>query len=157
MIIRSCSHCSRFVLCSNICDCSYSNGCHPFRVVFTDGACFDNGKSSARAGAGIAFGNSASFQRPIPITEGNDPGFRRTNQRAELIAAIAGLELLEHDDNEWSQLNGQMWTRQRRSGGGLVVATDSEYVVKGITDWLHSWRVSVAISSESELAKSCLL
>ena len=44
-----------------------------------------------------------------------------TNNRMELTAAIRALETVDHDD-------------------GLLVVTDSEYVLKGITQWIHGWK-----------------
>ncbi|CAG5158134.1 uncharacterized protein ALTATR162_LOCUS5000 [Alternaria atra] len=54
----------------------------------------------------------------------------RSNQRAELCAAILGLELVAktYDKNSNSE------------AGAWIVATDSEYVVKGMTEWLPKWR-----------------
>lgn len=55
---------------------------------------------------------------------------RRSSQRAELYAARLGVEFLY--DNRPGELRGQceVW----------IIATDSEYVVKGITEWLPTWR-----------------
>ena len=44
-----------------------------------------------------------------------------TNNRMELTAAIRALENADGSD-------------------GLMVVTDSEYVLKGITQWIHGWK-----------------
>ena len=63
----------------------------------------------------------------ITVDDTVDPGAARTNQRAELLAAIAGLNKLKESYEE--------------DRGEYIVVTDSEYVVKGITEWFPTWRV----------------
>ena len=53
----------------------------------------------------------------------------RSNQRAELCAAKLGVELLAEAYAEESK--AKAW----------IIATDSEYVVKGMTEWLPTWKV----------------
>jgi len=73
-----------------------------------------------------------------PATEDYDPNMPRTNQRAELLAAIYGLEayvagfgtMRIHEDATGDEM--KTWT----------ITTDSRYVVNGITDWLPRWKVS---------------
>ncbi|EMD97378.1 hypothetical protein COCC4DRAFT_72690 [Bipolaris maydis ATCC 48331] len=43
--------------------------CHHFRIIFTDGACTDNGRPGAKAGVGVAYGNDDSSQLSKPITD----------------------------------------------------------------------------------------
>lgn len=64
----------------------------------------------------------------------------RTTERAELLAAVEGIQ----------------WYRDFERGGGgckagdkehspareLVVVSDSEYVVKGFSEWYPKWKVS---------------
>jgi ribonuclease HI len=52
------------------------------------------------------------------------PG-KQTNQRAELMAAIKGLEVVKKSlPEDWS----------------VNLYTDSHYVIKGMTDWINSWK-----------------
>jgi len=44
-----------------------------------------------------------------------------TNNKMELTAAIRALELIQEPDN-------------------IQIHIDSEYVIKGITEWIHSWQ-----------------
>lgn len=76
--------------------------CHHFRLIFTDGACRLNGQVGATAGIGLALGGRTSSQQAIPITTSLDPNQKRTSQRAELLAALAGLRYLV----ECAELNG---------------------------------------------------
>ena len=70
----------------------------------------------------------------MPITDLEDDFALRSNQRAELHAAKLGLEFLAeaHRINTEPEDESNVW----------VIATDSEYVVKGMTEWLPTWRVS---------------
>ena len=61
------------------------------------------------------------------MTDAVDPDAVRTNQRAELLAAIEGLKKLE--ENRFEPVHT------------CIVITDSAYVVKGITEWFPTWRV----------------
>ena len=55
----------------------------------------------------------------------------RSNQRAELCAVKSSVEFL-----------GEAYTNELKSETKTwIIATDSEYVVKGMTEWLPIWRV----------------
>lgn len=92
-------------------------------LVFTDGACLDQGKPEKRRGGwgvvynGVDPGLSGSL-------EGTVGGVEQTSNRAELRAVIAFLQM-------------RVW----EAGGAnkFVIATDSEYVVEGICDRLDRW------------------
>ena len=79
--------------------------------IFSDGAC------SGNPGPG-GWGTILRFGGHEKELSGYDP--ETTNNRMELIGAIAGLEAL---------------TRPCR----VRVTTDSEYVKKGMTEWIESW------------------
>lgn len=84
-------------------------------VVFTDGACSNNGKDGALAGIGVWWGEID----PRNMSE-RCPG-AQTNNRAELIAIIRLLEthLITHKP--------------------LLIKTDSSYSISCIRDWLPKW------------------
>jgi ribonuclease HI len=138
--LRKCPMCGVFLLYCCNCNTKYpqrtgSDGipipCHHFRVVFTDGACSNNGKLTARAGMGMVCGDDEDSEASIPITDMVDSFPLRSSQRAELCAAQYGIVLLAKSDT--TDCGGE--TRE------WVVATDSEYVVKGLSEWLPSWKV----------------
>jgi len=79
--------------------------------IFSDGAC------SGNPGPG-GWGTILRFGGHEKELSGYDP--ETTNNRMELIGAIAGLEAL---------------TRPCR----VRVTTDSEYVKKGMTEWIDGW------------------
>ena len=148
-LIRTCEKCCNFfVLC---CSCRQRYGigrpeddgtvCHHFRLVFTDGACRNNGQPGATAGIGVTMGTHEGWQYAVPVTGNMDCGWRRTSQRAELLAALSGLRLMVAADQlkllKQLEKSGPP-TGERQS---WVIATDSEYVVKGMTEWLPAWKV----------------
>jgi ribonuclease HI len=80
--------------------------------IYTDGAC----KGNPGPGGWGALLRSGTHEREL---YGGDPA--TTNNRMELTAVIRALEALK-----------------RRSE--VEVYTDSEYVMKGITEWLAAWK-----------------
>lgn len=99
-------------------------------LIFTDGACLNNGKENPRAGWGLVDGPGFTGQ-PIRTASGRleekgpfgDPGIQSSN-RAELRAVIAALRL-------------RHWTGE--GFNTMVIATDSEYVTAGSTEWTRTW------------------
>ena len=125
--------------------------CHYFQLVFTDGACSNNGQGhAAKAGLGIVI-NVDEHSWGITVDDTLDTA-PRTNQRAELLAAIEGLKKLKLvrqscSDAEDKANHSESAARGRATASKnyraqYIVATDSEYVVKGITEWFPEWRVS---------------
>jgi ribonuclease HI len=85
-------------------------------VVYTDGAC------SGNPGPG---GWCARIKYPDGrIRELGNAESETTNNRMEMRAAIEGLGLLQEEKEK----------------GAITVVTDSEYVRKGITEWIHGWK-----------------
>ena len=129
--------------------------CHNFRLVFTDGACSNNGQGdAAKAGLGIVISDVDHFWS-IAVDNTLDTA-PRTNQRAELLAAIEGLKKMElvhqycSDTMEDKANHSNLAARRHAqaivneddpSRATYIVVTDSEYVVKGITEWFPEWRV----------------
>ncbi|KAL1391260.1 ribonuclease H-like domain-containing protein [Phyllosticta capitalensis] len=131
--IRTCPECQRFYF--RCCHCRDTNGkpCHEASVVFTDGACSNNGQDGASAGYGYALGSDEPDQY-----SGSMKKFKvKTSQRAELVGAWGGLRKAI----EGYKLNER--TYPVVAGGrtkSLVILSDSQYVVKGITEWLAEWK-----------------
>ena len=82
--------------------------------VYTDGACSNNGKPSAKAGMGIYFGpnDSRNVSRKV---DG-----KQTNNVAELSAIIEAYNIVKPDID---------------AGKHIVIATDSEYVMKCVSTY----------------------
>ncbi|TRX90105.1 hypothetical protein FHL15_009024 [Xylaria flabelliformis] len=98
-------------------------------LIFTDGACLNNGQLNPKAGWAIVHGPGFGRQ-PAIVSERlenvgpfGDPSVQTSN-RAELRAVIAAFRF-------------RVW-----SGEGfkkIVIATDSEYVTLGATTWAKNW------------------
>ncbi|TRM68751.1 ribonuclease H-like domain-containing protein [Schizophyllum amplum] len=133
-LIQVCDGCLQYS--ARCCQHDTGSACHHFRLIFTDGACAGNGIVGAKAGIGIAMGQIGLGidQFSLPVTDAMDPGQRRTSQRAELLAAIHGVRrAMEGDVHDYDGYDASM--RKQR-----VIVTDSEYVVRGITEWFPQWR-----------------
>ncbi|KDQ50240.1 hypothetical protein JAAARDRAFT_588769 [Jaapia argillacea MUCL 33604] len=91
------------------------DGLEEWDVVYTDGACSNNGKVGAVAGIGVWWGHD----HPSNISE-RCPG-DQTNNRAELIALIRVLE------------STPIGTRP------LLIKTDSQYSMNCVNTWLPGW------------------
>ncbi|KAJ0026561.1 hypothetical protein NQD34_017561 [Periophthalmus magnuspinnatus] len=88
-------------------------------VVYTDGCCSSNGKSSAQAGIGVYWGP----YHPLNVSERLEG--RQTNQRAEIQAACRALELAKANNIH-----------------KLVLYTDSKFTINGVTSWVKSWKLN---------------
>lgn len=86
------------------------------RAIYTDGACEGN-PGPGGWGVVIYFADGA-----VQELGGHHPA--TTNNRMELQAAIEALKA-------WRQL---------APGSAIALYTDSEYVLKGITEWIHNWK-----------------
>lgn len=101
-------------------------------LIYTDGACPNNGKPSATAGCAFVFrpatpDSSHDGIVSFPLEKKGPSGvmYPPTSNRAELRAVIAALQFRHWRGEGWSE---------------LVIATDSEYVALGATAWVRGWR-----------------
>jgi ribonuclease HI len=93
-------------------------------LVFTDGACPNNVRPDAAGGIGIYFGPNSlhNISQRLPGSE------IPTNQRAEIQAAVTALKILKKElDTVFSMHK-------------IVIGTDSEYVVKAMSEYVFSGR-----------------
>ena len=103
-----------------------SPGALPAVEIFTDGACSGN-PGPGGWGAILRFGTAEK-----ELT-GGEP--QTTNNRMELMAAIAALEALKRPCR-------------------VTLSTDSIYVRDGITKWIHGWKQKGWISSDKKPVKN---
>jgi ribonuclease HI len=87
-------------------------------VCYTDGACLGNGQYGARAGIGVYFGDD----HPWNVSARLNPQFRKTNNTAEIRAAIEAI-YTAYDNDEYF----------------LEIHSDSNFMIQGITNWIYSW------------------
>jgi ribonuclease HI len=140
-LFRYCCHHDPYIEEENL-----ARTCHQYRVVMTDGACAGNGQVGAVSGLGIVAGDEDTWS--IRVTDEVDPtgNGKRTNQRAELLGAIYGIQMLrEVEIKSTDHMRVRRFiTAEDSSKQKWIVTTDSEYVVKGMTEWMPKWRVSSA-------------
>ena len=93
-------------------------------LMFVDGACINNGQLDARAGWGVCLGPNLVVKGRLEHPE-RGSATAQTSNRAELRATIVALGL-------------RYW---RGEGfNSIVIASDSEYVVKGYCERLEKWK-----------------
>ncbi|RUS72540.1 hypothetical protein EGW08_019693 [Elysia chlorotica] len=85
--------------------------------VYTDGACFFNGKHGQVAGIGVfwATDDTDNASEVLPGTP--------SNHRAEIHAAIRAVQIAK--------------TKEVKK---LILYTDSQYLINGITKWIGGWK-----------------
>ncbi len=81
-------------------------------IIYTDGACSGN----PGPGGWGAFLQSGSNEKEL-----SGGAFETTNNQMELQAAIEALRVL-------------------KTPSKIILHTDSKYVLKGITEWIHNWK-----------------
>ncbi len=94
--------------------------------VFTDGACSGNPGPGGWAALLRYKGVEKQLSGGEPIT---------TNNRMEMLAAIKALEALKRPSK-------------------VRMITDSQYLMKGITQWIHNWKKRGWINSQKQPVKN---
>ncbi|KAK6522172.1 hypothetical protein TWF281_002739 [Arthrobotrys megalospora] len=146
-----CDNCAQFVMkcCHHPNEC-----CHYYRLVFADGACSGNGFMGARAGVGIALGVNDDNQLSKPFSALDGAESRRTSQVAELRAAreaVNAIDGLPPDSKLQSLKQKRQHKRVVQPTGIWIIAMDSEYVVKGMTEWLPKWKANGMRTAQGKL------
>ncbi|KAK9871541.1 hypothetical protein WA026_012915 [Henosepilachna vigintioctopunctata] len=86
-------------------------------VVYTDGACENNGKLNAKAGIGVWFADNHPLNVSKPVLG------KATNNTAEIQACTTALELLHREGVRKVRLK-----------------TDSQFTISCITQWINKWK-----------------
>lgn len=95
--------------------------------IFTDGACINNGSKKAKGGIGVHFFSDPALgldiSQPLLASE------PQTNNRAELRAIQAALDVWDSNHHDWPKkfTHVQIWS-------------DSEYSIHCLTKWAEGWR-----------------
>ena len=84
-------------------------------TIYTDGACYNNGKLNARCGSGIWYAPNDPRNESIRI-----PGPHQSNQAGEIAAVIQAADVTPPFQP-------------------LTIISDSKYVIKGLTENLSTW------------------
>ncbi|KAI8628489.1 ribonuclease H-like protein [Xylariaceae sp. FL1651] len=96
-------------------------------LIFIDGACLDNGTPNAKASWAFYFGPEPEARTCSGRLESKGPFgdvCEQTSNRGELRAALAALRARQWSDDGYRT---------------VVIASDSEYLVKGATEWVKKW------------------
>ncbi|CAP93273.1 hypothetical protein E8E15_005116 [Penicillium rubens] len=95
-------------------------------LIYTDGTCMDNGRPHARAGCSFVYNESTSGFARFPLEYKGPTGQQHpmTIDRAQVRAVVAALRYRDWAADGFSR---------------LIIATDSDYVVDGITRDAHEW------------------
>ena len=83
-------------------------------IIYTDGACSNNGKKNAKAGIGIYIENMYDISEKLLG--------KQTNQRAELYAILKALQIININNYH-----------------NIIIYTDSQYSINCITKWIKNW------------------
>lgn len=97
--------------------------------LFTDGACSDNGRRGARGGYGVHVYSDTGAQ--LDVSMPLSPSEAQTNNRAELRAIEAAMNLIDKHGERWMQTH----TR-------FNIWTDSEYSINSLTKWAQGWKAN---------------
>ena len=89
-----------------------------FINIYTDGSCFNNGKSNSTGSIGVFFKDNDD--RNISESINN---MKITNQRMELLAVIKSIEKLNSNEKAY-------------------IYTDSKYVINSMTKWVRNWELN---------------
>mmetsp|Transcript_21951 Transcript_21951/g.35336 ORF Transcript_21951/g.35336 Transcript_21951/m.35336 type:complete len:256 (+) Transcript_21951:940-1707(+) len=129
-------------------------------MVYTDGACEGNGKKRALAGYGVYFdGDDDDYDgsRPEPISRPLE-GSLQTNQRAEMMAVISAVDvLLKITEKKHLRHHHHHHHNERSSAPTLlpvVILSDSQYTVKGITSWVPNWKRNKWLTATKQPVKN---
>jgi ribonuclease HI len=87
----------------------------PTVIVYTDGACYNNGKDNAKCGSGVWFGHDDHRNTALKI-----PGKEQSNQIGELCTVIIAAEKVPKYQP-------------------MLITTDLKYVIEGLTTHLEKW------------------
>ena len=143
-LIKLCSHCDKYFV--HCCHCEKLFGdrplpCHHFRIIFVRGACTANRINTVGAGFGFNVGSDQGSRWANPVTEENGHLGDITIVRAQLLAAIEGVRAMSRLDkeNHWG-------VAHTTRGKAWIIATDTDWVMKGMTEGLPSWKVPCASS-----------
>ena len=99
-------------------------------TIFTDGACSFNPGGPGGWAARLLYGDGRVVELGGFVPE-------TTNNRMELQAAIEGLRAVFRLS---SGVRRAQPSRRSPSDIAITLVTDSEYLRKGITEWIHGWK-----------------
>ena len=106
--------------------------------IYTDGGCSGNPGPGGWAYVMVAYGEEEDGV-PAVLAENWGAENSTTNNRMELRAVIAALKA---------------YMAMREKDEKVTLYTDSQYVQKGITEWIHSWKKNSWRTSQKKPVKN---
>jgi len=103
--------------------------------IYTDGGCSGNPGPGGWAFVMV----QKTYQGEVVVAEKRGAEANTTNNRMELMAVISALKALKQKKDLPRQ---------------AVVCTDSQYVQKGITEWIHKWKQNSWHTSDKKPVKN---
>jgi ribonuclease HI len=91
-------------------------------IIYTDGACKNNGKANRKAGCGVFFGDNKIDNISVKLD-----GPKITNQVAELTACILAIEAIINNSSDNIPTE-------------IIIKTDSMYTINCIITWFEGWK-----------------
>ncbi|KAL9115623.1 MAG: hypothetical protein Q9187_007223 [Circinaria calcarea] len=95
-------------------------------IIAVDGACRGNGTTKALSAIGVYFAKDSSWNSSTPVYDPT-PSNQKAELRACLRALATAIAVKVHEMEHLSQ---------------IVIKADSEYVVKGMTEWIFKWETN---------------
>jgi len=109
--------------------------------IYTDGACSGN---PGPGGWAYVMVQKQAIEEVIAAEESGGE-LNTTNNRMELLAVIAALKMLKNN-------TGVSGTAVL--DGNTTIHTDSQYVKKGITEWIKNWKRNSWLTSDKKPVKN---
>jgi ribonuclease HI len=108
-------------------------------VVYINGACRNNGTSTARASYGVNFGPNSPYN-----TQGLLPSsLPQTSTRAETEALVQATQIVQNITDRDLRFRP------------ITIATDSDFLVDAMCLWLHHWIEDGGVESRGEKVAHC--
>ena len=105
--------------------------------IFTDGSTLNNQvKGNRNGGSGVFFSDNDIRNMKIPLKETKN--FKVTNQVAELLACIKGIEQILDD----------------KSIDKIIICTDSMYTINSMTKWAKKWEKNNWVNSKGKTVEN---
>ena len=102
-------------------------------IIFTDGSTLNNqSKGNRRGGVGVFFGDDDERNISLPLEESDE--IKVTNQVAELLACVKGIE--------------KLLSEQIIGNNKIIIYTDSMYIVNMMKSWAENWEKNNWIKSD---------
>jgi len=104
-------------------------------IVWTDGACINNGQPNAKAGVGVYFGLNSKYNICSPLQIPTAP----TSQKAELYAILQAMQVIRKEVIPARSILVSCNRDKKRFR--LVLVTDSSYTVESMCKHWKDWKV----------------